>query len=371
MEPRICFCRRTVNRLTEVWQRGLQRGDRRVVRRVTSLLLLAEQVPVPRVAARVGVSVATIYAWRHAFLVSQFASLVYRTPPGRPARLTKAQKQRLCALVEAGPEAAGYPTGCWNGAVVQDLLQREFGVLYNVHYVAELLRNLGFSYQKARFVPAQRDEERRRHWCEEIWPGVVRAARRRGALLLFGDEASFAQWGSLGYTWAPRGQQPLVLTGGKRTGYKVFGLLDYFSGRLFAHGHTGRFTAESYCAVLASVLAATDRPILLIQDGARYHTAKRTREFFAAHTDRLIVHQLPAYSPDYNPIEHLWRTIKRRNTHNRYFPTFADLTTAVETALTYFQAHPAEVKQLMGTYLDQMAALAEIEEAPGEVTLAA
>ncbi len=48
-------------------------------------------------------------------------------------------------LVSAGPEAAGYPTGCWNGAVVQDLLQREFGVRYNVHYVAELLRNLGFS----------------------------------------------------------------------------------------------------------------------------------------------------------------------------------------------------------------------------------
>jgi len=357
--------------LTEVWQRALQRGDRRVVRRVTALLLLAEQVPVPRVAARVGVSVATIYGWRHTFLVSQFASLVYRTPPGRPARLTKSQKQHLAALVAAGPEAAGYPTGCWNGAVIQDLIQREFGVLYSAQYIAELLRNLGFSYQKARFVAAQRDEERRQHWRTVAWPALVREARQRGALLLFGDEASFAQWGSLGYTWAPRGQQPLVLTGGKRTGYKVFGLLDYFTGRLFAHGHTGRFTAESYCAFLAAVLAATDQPIVLIQDGARYHTAKRTREFCAAHAERLTVHQLPAYSPDYNPIEHLWRTIKRRNTHNRYFPTFADLTTAVETALTYFQAHPAEVKQLMGTYLDQMAALAEIAEPPGEVTLAA
>lgn len=185
----------------------------------------------------------------------------------------------------------------------------------------------------------------------------MQAARRRGALLLFGDEASFAQWGSLAYTWAKRGQQPLVKTGGKRKGYKVFGLIDYFSGRLFAQGHTGRFNAESYCAFLEGVLEATPQPIILIQDGARYHTAAKTQAFFARHAERLTVAQLPSYSPDYNPIEHLWRNIKRHNTHNRYFPEFSDLTTAVETALRHFQQHPQEVKQLMGTYLDEAVAL--------------
>jgi transposase len=369
--PRICFCRSTVKRLTEAWQRALRRGDRRVVQRATALLLLAEQVPVPTVAVRVGAGVSTVYAWLHAFLHRQFASLVYRTSPGRPAKLTPTQRQRLSALVAAGPEAAGYATGCWNSALIQDLIQREFGVLYSVPYVAELLGNLGFSYQKARFVSDHLDEGRRAHWRSVTWPAILRDARRLGALLLFGDEASFAQWGSLSYTWAVRGQQPLVRTTGKRKGYKVFGLLDYFSGRLFWHGHDGRFTAASYCAFLATVLQATDRPLVLVQDGARYHTAKETQAFCAAHAARLTVHQLPAYSPDYNPIEHLWRNIKRQNTHNRYFPTFADLTTAVEAARTHFQAHPAEVLQLMGTYLDQMAALADIAEAPDRLATAA
>jgi transposase len=342
-----------------------------VVQRATALLLLAEQVPAPVVAARVGAGVSTVYAWLHAFLHQQFASLVYRTSPGRPARLTPTQRQRLRTLVAAGPEAAGYATGCWNSALVQDLIRREFGVLYSVPYVAELLGNLGFSYQKARFVSDHLDEAKREHWRTVTWPAILRAARQQGALLLFGDEASFAQWGSLGYTWAPRGQQPLVRTAGKRKGYKVFGLLDYFTGRLFWHGHDGRFTAESYCAFLATVLAATARPLVLVQDGARYHTAQATRDFCAAHAARLTVHQLPSYSPDYNPIEHLWRSVKRQNTHNRYFPTFADLTTAVEAARAHFQAHPAEVKQLMGTYLDRMAALADVEAAPEELAKAA
>ncbi len=371
MGLRICFSRPTVNRLTETWQRALRRGDRRVVQRATALLLLAEQVPVPTVAARVGAGVSTVYAWLQAFLVAQCASLVYRTSPGRPPKLSKAQKQRLSTLVAAGPEAVGYATGCWNSALIQDLIQREFGVLYSVPYVAELLKNLGFSYQKARFVSDHLDEGRRAHWRTVTWPAILRAARRQGALLLFGDEASFAQWGSLGYTWAPRGVQPLIRTCGKRKGSKVFGLIDYFTGRLFAHGHDGRFTAESYCAFLGRVLAATDRPIILVQDGARYHTAQATQAFFAAHAARLTVHQLPAYSPDYNPIEHLWRNIKRRNTHNRYFPTFATLTEAVETALAHFRDRPAEVKQLIGTYLDQMAALAEGEANPMEPPRAA
>jgi len=368
---RIQFCRGTVKELEAVWQRAVRRGDGRVVRRVTALLLLADQHAVAAVAARVGQGASTVYGWLQAFMAERCASLVYRTSPGRPAKLTPAQKQRLRALVAAGPEAAGYATGCWNSAIVQDAIAREFAVLYSVQYVAELLHNLGFSYQKARFVSDHLDEGRREHWRTAEWPAILRAARRQGALLLFGDEASFAQWGSLGYTWALRGQQPLVPTCGRRKGYKVFGLIDYFSGRLFAHGHDGRFTAASYCAFLGTVLAATTQPLVLVQDGARYHTAQATQDFFAAHRARLTVYQLPAYSPDYNPIEHLWRNIKRRNTHNRYFPTFATLTDAVETALAHFRAHPAEVKQLLGTYLDQMAALAEAAPAREERSLAA
>ncbi len=72
-----------------------------------------------------------------------------------------------------------------------------------------------------------------------------------------------------------------------------------------------------------------------------------------------ICRTCPRFAPvPYNPIEHLWRTIKRHNTHNRYFPAFSDLTTAVETALSHFQQHPEEVKQLKGNYLDEVVALA-------------
>lgn len=109
----------------------------------------------------------------------------------------------------------------------------------------------------------------------------------------------------------------MVRTCGRRKGYKVFGLIDYFTGKLYYLGTTDRFNAKRYCEFLAAVLEKTPRPIIIVQDGARYHTALETREFTATHCERLMVYQLPSYSPDYNPIEHLWRNLKWGKTHNR------------------------------------------------------
>ena len=346
---------RTVKDLAEHAARAFRTGDARLVRRITAILLIIRQQSVAEVAEVLQLGESTLYSWLQAFLLEGCASLRYRRPPGRPAKLTPTQKGRLKALLTAGPEAAGYPTGCWTSTVIQDLIEREFGVRYNVHYLADFLRTLRFSYQKARFVSDHLDEARREHWRTVAWPAIVAEARRTGALLLFADEASFAQWGSLGYTWALIGQQPVVKTTGKRKAYKVLGMLDYFSGRLFTTGQTERFTAATYCAFVLAILKQTTQRIIIIQDGARYHTGKETQAFIAEHADRLTVYQLPTYSPDYNPIEHLWRNVKRGRTHNRYFPTFEALCQAVDEGLATFQTQPAAVLRLMGTYLDEMA----------------
>ena len=69
---------------------------------------------------------------------------------------------------------------------------------------------------------------------------------------------------------------------------------------------------------------------------AKYHTSAETKAFFAQQTARLQIVQLPTYSPDYNPIEKLWKKIKPQDTHLHYFPTFEALTEKVEQALLKF-----------------------------------
>jgi transposase len=95
--------------------------------------------------------------------------------------------------------------------------------------------------------------------------------------------------------------------------------------------------------------------VILIQDGARYHTSKATREFFEQHKERLMVYQLPSYSPDYNPIEYLWKKVKTVATHNRYFDEFVKLVASVDEALKVLATQADEILRLMGVYTKHLA----------------
>lgn len=355
LNVRILISKETVNELVKSLQQAYKAGDPKLVRRISALLGLSRGEKVDEIAATLGVGPSSVYEWLKRLMVEGVAGLKPCWKGGRPAKLTPGQRRQLAELIDAGPQAAGFRSACWNSTMIQELIMRTFGKLYNVHYVSDLLKGLGFSFQKARFISGHLDEVRRREWLAHTWPTILQQARAVGGLILFGDEASFAQWGSLGYTWARRGQQPVVQTSGKRRAYKVLGLIEFFSGQFFYAGITGKFNSDSYIAFLTQVLEHTIAPLFLIQDGARYHTSKTTRQFFAAHADRLTVFQLPSYSPDYNPIEFLWRNVKQEATHLKYFPTFESLITAVETTLTDFQAQPTQVKGLFGRYLDLMA----------------
>jgi transposase len=351
---RIQLSRATVKELHSRLQHAYQRDDMRLVRRITVLLdLLVHQGPVEVLSDRWGLSPSCLYHWRQAFLLRGMDSLVYRYGGGRPEKLTPTQRKRLVALIEAGPLVVGLETACWNSALIRVLSWREFGVLYNRHYVCTLLHNLGFSFQKARFVSDHLDAAKRLAWLQDQWPAILRAAKRCKGLILFEDEASFAQWGSLSYTWARRGHQPEVPTSGKRKGYKVFGAIEYFSGRLFSQGIEGRFNSESYQAFLQMIMAQTTEHLFLIHDGARYHTSASTTAFLAAHKARITEYPLPSYSPEYNPIEYLWKKTKQRATHNKYFKEFAELTVSVEKALAYFATHPDTVLGLFGRYCEE------------------
>ena len=349
---RIQFSRPTVKSLQARLCQAYQPGHVSRVRRISVLLeVVVHHTPVTAVSDRWGISPACIYECLKAFLVDGVASVAYRQHRGgRPAKLTQTQQKQLCKLIDAGPEAAGFETACWNSILIQTVIQREFGVAYNRYYVCELLRNLGYSFQKARFVSDHLDEARRQAWLTEEWPKILKQAKRRRAWILFGDEVSFPQWGSLSRTWARQGQQPTVKTTGKRKGYKVFGFIEYFSGQLFYHGQDGRFDSASYQAFVHKIMAQTSQHLFLVQDGAKYHTSKATREFFTQHQDRVTVCQLPAYSPDYNPIEYLWRKTKKQATHNKYFEQYEQLVAAVNRALDHFATTPSAILGLLGCY---------------------
>jgi transposase len=238
--------------------------------------------------------------------------------------------------------------------MIQDLIERRFGVTSHPHSIATFLHHMGFSSQKARFVSDHLNEAKRLEWRQTRWPKSLRQAQQRKALLLFGDEASLAQWGSLSYTGALRGQQPEGPTSGKRPAYKIFGLIDSFSGQVFYQSQTGRFNAESDAAFLLDVLSHTKKHVIVSHDGARYHTSQARQQFFTAHANPLTIAQLPAYSPDFTPIEHLWKKVKKEATHVKHFPEFTDFQQDVDRTWRPFAQTPSEITVLTARYCEKL-----------------
>ena len=360
MSIRIGLKPKQVEKLIERLQQAYAGNHLRLVKRIHTILYAREGRLVTDIAEILGLSEQCVRNYVSAFVVQGLDSLAYQHPSGRPPRLTQTQKRELGSWIDKGPEAAGYDSGCWTSVLIQDLILTRFGVEYTPLYIAELLKNIGFSWQKARFASEHLEDvsQEQREWMTKKWLEILRGAKEQKAWLLFGDECSFAQWGSLSYTWARRGCQPTVKTSGKRQAYKVWGLMEYFSGALFYQGQIGKLNSDGYQAFLRGVLKRTQRHVIILQDGARYHTSKAMQEFFAAQANRLTVHQLPRYSPEFNPIEFFWCNLKKHATHLRYFPTFDKLVEKVDSKLRYFAELPSAIKAVMGRYYET--AVAEV-----------
>ena len=143
------------------------------------------------------------------------------------------------------------------------------------------------------------------------------------------DEVHFQRHSSLIRMWAPKGQQPRVLSASTRQKVGYFGALDLKTGCLLTK-EVPTFNAETFGGFLSYLLQHTQGKIHLILDNVRWHEAQDLSDFFIANRDRLVRVFLPPYSPELNPIERVWRITRRQVTHNRYFQSNEEL----ETALT-------------------------------------
>jgi transposase len=352
---RITFGNATVKRLEYERELAERLNHLRVFKITACLLRIPHGQALRDIADWLHMSLRTVYNWLDLFIRRRFAWLCghHFAGRGRKARLNAEQRQRVYELIETGPLAYGFSCEVWTSSMIAVLIERACGVSYHPRSVCRLLHHMGITYQKAAFVSDKADDEayqaKRKHWEQVRWPAILKRARQWQAVILCGDEVSFAQWGSLCRTWSPRGKQPKVPTCGKRKGMQVFGVIEVKHGDFLYLECEGKFNGEAYVLFLQYVLSHYSCPVILIADGASYHGGSVVSLFKAQMEakGRLCVERLPAYSPDKNPIEKLWKNTKKEATHCRYFPTFEDLRSAVLGAFEKYLCDASKVVCVM------------------------
>ena len=107
----------------------------------------------------------------------------------------------------------------------------------------------------------------------------------------------------------------------------------------------GRFNGESYIEFLKQLIENNDRHVVLIEDGAPYHGRVIVKDFVNENSQNISIERLPSFSPDYNPIEKLWKNTKRDATHLKYFEKFEDLRDSV---VGTFESYINDTSKVLG-----------------------
>ena len=106
------------------------------------------------------VSHKSICNWVHSYNRYGVEGLKDKPRSGRPRRLDEEQQKKLKAAIEDKPEKFGYAGGVWSGPLVIDYRQSAFGVSYKKAQVYNLLRRLGFTFQRGKpFYPESLERE--------------------------------------------------------------------------------------------------------------------------------------------------------------------------------------------------------------------
>jgi transposase len=148
--------------------------------------------------------------------------------------------------------------------------------------------------------------------------------------------------------WAPKGQQPRVLSASTREKVGYFGALNLKTGALLIR-EAPTFNGETFGDFLRYLLQSTQGKLHLILDNAKYHRARILKEFFVQNQERLVLISLPSYSPELNPVERVWRITRRQVTHNRYFASTPELRTALTSHFVKWQEPNSALKVLCAT----------------------
>lgn len=160
---------------------------------------------------------------------------------------------------------------------------------------------------------------------------------------MFEDEGRFGRISDPRRCWAPKGIRPDVPSQFVREYTYAFAAVSPLDGVLDSL-ILPHVNAEAMSLFLAEVASRhPDEHILMFMDRAGWHRAK---DLIVPRNMRLD--WLPPYSPQCNPVEHLWDEIREKHFCNRVFNSLDAVETTLCSALASLEASPQVVASLTG-----------------------
>lgn len=287
-------------------------------RRCLAVQRVAEGYSTWEVADFLGVDPSSVRRWLAAYRCHGSEGLTAwpGLGPGRPASLTNTQEKIVLRWLSDPPLEHGFATELWSAPRLAQLIEEEFGVHFHPDYLGTWLRQRGYTPQKPRRVPREKDNAAIARWLAEDWPRIKRTASRRDACLLLLDESGLLMAPLLRRSWALRGHPPeSKYKAGHREKVSVAAALWlppqrdqlHLAYRSLVNGY---FSNEEVAEFLSCAVQGLPGPVIALWDGGTMHKGVPIRKLVAESERRLAIEPLPAHAAELMPVEFLWRWLK-------------------------------------------------------------
>ena len=307
-------------------------SNRRYADRIRVILLVDDEEKLVDIARFLFLDEGTVRNWRKRYETGGVEKLLNDHYLGRICLLSDGQ---VSALVEELSTRV-YPT---TQAVVE-FVEARFGVRYTVGGMTSLLHRLGFSYKKPKGVPARADAEKQRQFLRSY-----RGAKIHGPVY-FADSTHPMLNPVLASGWIKKGEEFSVKTNSVRHRVNINGAVDIASMDVIART-CDTVNQSSICDLLRAIRRKNPDAdhLYLVFDNAPYNRSRSVRKLAKQLGIKILY--LPPYSPNLNPIERLWKFMKKKMMANEHYETIPEFRRALSEFFRGIRKHRSELETLL------------------------
>ena len=140
-------------------------------------------------------------------------------------------------------------------------------------------------------------------------------------------------------------------TYGQRKTAHVFAAVSLHKAE-FAYRFADKFNNRSFLAFLKQLVNRFGgRKIFLIVDNAPHHNLSADgKKWLRDNSLAIEIHRLPPYSPEFMPVEGIWKKTRKLTTHNTFYTTVNERDTALRKTFTRFQRKPETLDSMVARF---------------------
>ena len=225
-------------------------------------------------------------------------------------------------------------------------VQSTYGIDYTTSGMTALLHRLGFVYKKTKRVPSRADEQAQLDFLDDQLNHCLAEVAKGEAVLYFSDGCHPTHNTKTSRGWIRKGQDFELDCNSGRKRVNINGAINALKPEHLVFDIAATINAQSTQRLCRKLLRKhPGKKIYLVCDNARYNRNRMLQEW--AQNQRIEFVYLPAYSPNLNLIERLWRLMKKEVISSIYYDTYDKFRQAIIDFLKNAKAYKAQLRQLL------------------------